>query len=73
MAMPDQARPVKRGEFVDPSTFIRPFNPKDIEQRHAAERLLLFNANYNDPPPYEVPSYARMLASALPGAGAWAG
>lgn len=69
MPMPDQAPPIARGELVVPSTFIRPVDPSNIEQRDAAARLLLFNANYNDPAPYDVPSYARMLVSALPGAG----
>ena len=64
MSMPEQVPPVTRGELVDPRTFIRPSRPDDAAQREAAIKQLFFNANYNDPAPYAVPSYARMLASA---------
>jgi hypothetical protein len=60
---PVQAGPVIRQppDLVRPEKFIDP--EKNLQ-------FLLFGANYNDPAAYNVPSYARMLGSALPGRGA---
>ncbi|MEA2139582.1 MAG: hypothetical protein QOG56_2732 [Solirubrobacteraceae bacterium] len=63
--MPAQVAPVKRPpDLVRPEEFMDPTTGTPHQQA-TVRALLSFDTNYNDPGVYDVPSYARMLGSAL--------
>lgn len=69
MSFPIQAPPVRRPELVDPATMYPDIDQLNAEQKIAMQRLIGFDANFNDPQWFAVPTVEVMKVSARPGRG----
>jgi cyanobactin biosynthesis protein (PatB/AcyB/McaB family) len=56
---PIQAKPVKRPDLIQPHTLVD-VDYGDAEDLVSIRSCLTHGANYNDPPPYRMPSYEQM-------------
>lgn len=64
--LPRQAPPVRRPDLVEPHTTVDLVHGEADEIADVLIDLLL-GANYNDPPAWSPPSYARMQVSSVAG------